>query len=375
MAASAQQPAPHVAGFYRNDDFLAARVASFITDGLTAGEQVIVLATAPHWAAIAACVADTGLAVDRAVREGQVVRLDATAVLAGLTVDGRLNVDGFRGALTRVIVPARRQRIYGELVSLLAERGDLQSALAIEAIGHELAHVRRIPVLCGYHVGGEHSLGPDAITSIDAVHDRCWTEGTSELSPDLLNVDAAGAATPMHAVRFYDNRDSLARIVGTFLGEGFVAGLPAIVIATPEHRDAIKQSLSAHYFDVARLEAAQDLIIVDAAEMLSRFMVEGRPDGVRFKEAMIPLIELASRGRTDCVIRAYGEMVDVLWQAGQTAAAIWLEMLWNQLAQTHAFALLCGYSMGHFYKDVGQHEVHRQHTHLVSDSGERVPLH
>jgi hypothetical protein len=90
---------------------------------------------------------------------------------------------------------------------------------------------------------------------------------------------------------------------------------------------------------------------------------------------MIPVIEQACRGREDCVIRAYGEMVDVFWQTGQTAAAIRLEILWNQLAQTHSFALLCGYSMGHFYKDVGQHEILRQHTHLISDSGERATLH
>jgi len=189
-----------------------------------------------------------------------------------------------------------RQRIYGELVSLLAERGDLQTALAIEAVGHELAHTLGIP-------------------------------------------------------------------------------LPAIVIATPEHCDAIKQSLAAHYFDVPRLEAANDLIIVDAADTLARFMVDGMPDAVRFRDSMIPMMELACRGRTECVIRAYGEMVDLLWQDNQTAAAIRLEMLWNQLAQTHAFALLCGYSMGHFYKGVGQHQVRQQHTHLVSDSGDRVTLH
>jgi hypothetical protein len=87
------------------------------------------------------------------------------------------------------------------------------------------------------------------------------------------------------------------------------------------------------------------------------------------------LIERACRGRKDCVIRAYGEMVDVLWQAGQTAAAIRLEMLWNQLAQTHSFALLCGYSMGHFYKDASQVEIRRQHTHVVSDSGDHITLH
>jgi len=300
--------------------------------------------------------------------------LDATDVLDGLTVDGRVSVEGFRAALTRFIVPATRQRIYGELVSLLAERGDLRTALAIEAVGHELAHTLRIPVLCGYHVGGEQPLASDAIKRIEAAHDRTWTEGTSGSQDDSLTAYAVGTAR-LHAVRFYESRESLARIVGTFLGEGFLAGLPAIVIATPQHGDAIKQSLSAHYFDVARLEAANDLIVVDAVETLSRFMVDGMPDAARFNDAMIPLIDLACRGRKDCVIRAYGEMVDVLWQASQTAAAIRLEMLWNQLAQTHLFALLCGYSMGHFYKDVGQHEVRQQHTHLVSDSGERVTLH
>ena len=375
MAVSASHPAQHVAGFYRTDDFLGGRVAGFITEGLTAGEQVIVLATASHWAAIAARLADTGLAFRRAVTDGQLLLLDATDVLDGLTVDGRVSVEGFRAALTRFIVPARRQRVYGELVSLLAERGDLQTALAAEAPGHELAHTLGIPVLCGYHVAGEQPLTSHAITSIEAAHDRTWTEGTSEVQNDSLNADALAAATRLHAVRFYESRESLARIVGKFLGEGFLAGLPAIVIATPAHRDAIEQSLSAHYFDVSRLERANDLIMVDAAEMLSRFMVDGMPDADRFKDAMIPLIELACRGRNECVIRAYGEMVDVLWQAGQTAAAIRLEMRWNQLAQTHLFALLCGYSMGHFYKDVGQHEVRQQHTHLVADSGERVTLH
>ena len=47
---------------------------------------------------------------------------------------------------------------------------------------------------------------------------------------------------------------------------------------------------------------------------------------------------------------AYGEMVDVLWKAGQDVAAIRLEMLWNKLAAMHDFALLCGYAMGNFYK-------------------------
>ena len=53
----------------------------------------------------------------------------------------------------------------------------------------------------------------------------------------------------------------------------------------------------------------------------------------------------------------------------EPAAAIKLEMLWNLLANTHDFSLLCGYAMGQFYKDATIDEVCRHHTHVVSDSG------
>ena len=44
-------------------------------------------------------------------------------------------------------------------------------------------------------------------------------------------------------------------------------------------------------------------------------------------------------------------------------------MLWNRLANTHDFSLLCGYAMGNFYKDATIQDVCRHHTHTVSDDG------
>lgn len=68
-------------------------------------------------------------------------------------------------------------------------------------------------------------------------------------------------------------------------------------------------------------------------------MVDGIPNASKFKTAIVPVIEQATRGRKGCTVRAYGEMVNVLWQAGHTVAATRLEMLWNELAQTHDFSL------------------------------------
>jgi hypothetical protein len=194
-------------------------------------------------------------------------------------------------------------------------------------------------------------------------------KGLPHLVPNSSN-----ASGHFHAVRFYQDRDSLAQLVAEFIGEGFVAALPAIVIATPEHREAILKQLDARSFDVDRLQAAGDLILLDAETMLSQIMIDGTPNAKLFQQTMIPVIGTACKGRRDCVVRAYGEMVDVLWKDGQTAAATRLETLWNQLAQTHAFALLCGYSMGSFYKDAAQEEICRHHSHILSDDGEAATV-
>jgi hypothetical protein len=171
-----------------------------------------------------------------------------------------------------------------------------------------------------------------------------------------------------HAVKFYENRESLCRIVAEFLGEGLITRQPALVIATPEHRAGILAELRVRHFDVDEMQAAGDLVLLDAAEMLATFMVDGMPDSELFFASATRAIEGLCRGRGDCTVRAYGEMVDVLWKSGQVAA-IRLEMLWNKLAMTHDFALLCGYAMGNFYKDASLAEIHQQHSHVVAGQG------
>ena len=172
-----------------------------------------------------------------------------------------------------------------------------------------------------------------------------------------------------HAVKFYESRESLCRIVAEFLGEGLLTQQPALIIATPEHRAGILAELRLRHFDVEGTQATGDLLLLDADEMLATFMVDGMPDADRFFPSATRAIERVRRGRERCTTRAYGEMVDVLWKAGQDVAAIRLEMLWNKLAMTDDFALLCGYAMGNFYKDASLAEIHRHHSHVVAGQG------
>ena len=190
----------------------------------------------------------------------------------------------------------------------------------------------------------------------------------------MPNKGRAAEAGHFHAVRFYEDAQSLSRMVATFVAEGFIESLPAIIIATPEHLDAIFEKLSAMSFDLDHVKRRGDLIVLDARDTLALFMVNGMPNAEKFEATMLPVIDRVCRGRQDCVIRAYGEMVDVLWKDGCEAAAVRLEMLWNQLANTRKFSLLCGYSMGSFYKDAAFDAICHQHTHVLSIDGAAAPV-
>jgi hypothetical protein len=127
-------------------------------------------------------------------------------------------------------------------------------------------------------------------------------------------------------------------------------------------------------FDVPHLEKNGALHLVDAEETLSTFMKDGVPDAEAFQRIVGGVLDHAARGRRQATVRAYGEMVDCLWKTGAAAAAIRLEVLWNQLAETRAFSLLCGYSMGNFYKHGAYEDICRQHTHAFSSTGHPVPV-
>jgi MEDS: MEthanogen/methylotroph, DcmR Sensory domain len=172
-----------------------------------------------------------------------------------------------------------------------------------------------------------------------------------------------------HAVRFYQDEQSLYRIVADFIGDGVVAGEPAVVITTPLHGEMISRELEALACDVSRLQASGELLILDAEETLSTFMKDCVPDPVAFQSSVGGALDRATAGRPHASVRAYGGVVDCLWKVGQCDAAIRLEVLWNQLANTRAFSLLCGYCMGNFYKHGAYEHICDHHTHVLSAGG------
>jgi hypothetical protein len=169
-----------------------------------------------------------------------------------------------------------------------------------------------------------------------------------------------------HAVQIYDRLDELAASVGRFLEAGFRVGEPAIVIATDDHRRVFARELERRGWDAAALQDEGLLVCCDAEETLAAFFDGTRASSVDFERevgGLVDEIEARYPGKT---IRAFGEMVDLLWQRGHAQAALALEELWNELAQTRRFALLCGYRLDIFDLDVQASalpEIFGAHSH------------
>lgn len=183
-----------------------------------------------------------------------------------------------------------------------------------------------------------------------------------------------GSAGRFHGVQFYNDPDALCRIVGGFVGEGLEQGALALLIATPDHGARIDASLRGRGIDVDDLRRQGCLVTLDAYETLKLVMADGMPNSVAFRRVIHSALAHIRRGREHRTVRAYGEMVDLLWKDGLEAAAIRLETLWNQLGTTRDFNLLCGYSMGNFYKGAAIEGIHAQHSHLIAGNGDAAVI-
>jgi PAS domain S-box-containing protein len=156
-----------------------------------------------------------------------------------------------------------------------------------------------------------------------------------------------------HSVQFYKENSALLSELARFIGSALVAGDAAVVVATQAHRDGIAELLGARGLDVATSSKQGRYVALDAAEALSKFMVNDSPDARTFHDLFGDiLLRAKSAARNDQPSPAvFGEMVALLWADGKAEAAVQLEQLWNDLAKSHSFSLCCAYPMSGFCRE------------------------
>jgi hypothetical protein len=172
-----------------------------------------------------------------------------------------------------------------------------------------------------------------------------------------------------HLVQFYEaDEPALVANVGQFLAEGLLAGENVIAVTTPEHEALFTAYLENAGVHTVAARAAGRLSFLDVDQCLKRLSVDGYPDPQRF-ESVIGEAVRDAHGRSPVGLRAYGEMVGILWAAGEFPAAIRLEQLWHRLLKIVDFSLFCAYPIDIFSNQFEAGVVDAllcAHTHLLS---------
>jgi anti-sigma regulatory factor (Ser/Thr protein kinase) len=261
------KPSVHVAQFYSSEDALAQRVCDFLYDALRAGGVAVVVSTPSRWTAIADRLGALGIDTVSALDDGKVVCLEASVTLGRISVGGRPDRGLFRAvigtAVPRPRAAGRPVHVYGEMVDLLWQSGQVSSALELEALWNELHHEQPFSLFCSYRselLSDEDyaDVFEDICSSHSAIV-RERTDGTQRGPADLTEAWRAFPAdsrSPLAARRFVV--ESLQDWGGEqLLGD---AGLVVTELAT----NAVKHARTAFRVTVAPIDDRVRVSVRDA---------------------------------------------------------------------------------------------------------------
>jgi MEDS: MEthanogen/methylotroph, DcmR Sensory domain len=186
---------------------------------------------------------------------------------------------------------------------------------------------------------------------------------------ELLTVADPG----LHVVQLYGDDDHLlVKNVSRYLAEGLRRQDAIIVIATPEHTAAIARHLGEEAGPAAEAaESAGRLKYLDAQDTLDRLLRDGRTDGALFEAVVGEVLRQGLARSGSGHVRAFGEMVGLLWSERRYAESERLEELWNAALAELGCSLYCAYPIDLFAgSDAAElHPIVRAHHHLFAGSG------
>jgi hypothetical protein len=168
-------PGGHAVLFYSGGDELAGQVSEYLLEAIRTGGVAVVIATSAHRDSIAAALAGAGIDVAASQAAGRYVALDAFETMNQLMVADWPSAASFWQVVSPVIARAAEAgtpvHVFGEMVALLWDFGQVGAAIEVEAMWNELAAQYQFSLLCAYPAdsvrGGQHQ---DALAEVCRVH-------------------------------------------------------------------------------------------------------------------------------------------------------------------------------------------------------------
>ena len=182
----------HVVQLFDGEHSLVAGASGYLLDGLARRESVLAVTSGQRWAGITQQMADVGTDVRYPSIARRVTWVDAASLAGQIAPDGRARPDVFDrtvGATVRRLAGnGRALCVYGDLVDVLAQRGDFTAAHKVEELWNGLAGQHRFRLFCGYdaaHFGDPRTRG--ALAAICRQHRRVDAHPADALSTWLVS--------------------------------------------------------------------------------------------------------------------------------------------------------------------------------------------
>ena len=186
-----------------------------------------------------------------------------------------------------------------------------------------------------------------------------------------------------HVVQLYTDDAFLLEVLTGFIGGAIAGGDGSLVVATRVHAESLERCLQERGLDTAKAIRQGRYVVLDARELLPKFMVNGSVDEAKFTEIIRGALRQVKNPDTHSAhrITIFGELVALLWAEGKHREAIRVEKLWNELAKEHSFFLLCAYPVTGFSDEKHVEpflEMCREHSGVVPNesiaSSEETPF-
>ena len=146
-----------------------------------------------------------------------------------------------------------------------------------------------------------------------------------------------------HLVQLYENDDIFLDTLESYVYDGLNVGDAVVVICTTRHAKKLNARLKSRGIDIGEERRTRRFILMNAESTLHSFVSDdGWPNDDKFYEVIGKILKRA-RGKENRRVRAFGEMVVILWDRGQNAATVRLEHLWHKLCKKEEFRLFCAY--------------------------------
>lgn len=175
--------AEHLVFTYQDPASLGSQVGAWLSPTLRRGGGALLACTPGHATLARAQLRQEGIDVEACEREGRLVVGDADDLLARFMVSGMPNGRAFKRVARGLLGGIRAAsapgpiRVWGELVDVLARRGQLDAADRLERLWNEILAEDHVELLCSYDLD---ALDPGAharvLLDVCCTHSRLCSE-------------------------------------------------------------------------------------------------------------------------------------------------------------------------------------------------------